>query len=564
MASSRDDISTLAPDSLMDRVTAATAAAAASLADNFTPAFERHIAPNSPYIRALIRIEAEGRAALAQQLGKTVAVGGGILASTSSDRRRCTAPYTQNPGSHGGTPNARCTAYAHLRQRPARKLNILRHWRRTTDAPKAYTCHATQAALVRNAPGKSGAHPEAERCAAEAWADERENERMDRVDEELRRLEGAMRDLEEGTRLLMEQIQALESCGRVGAGFEAVSEAATIGGTNRASNAELFDSRVEKNARGSTRAVHCTLLKVQQAQRKASSTTRCVTSRGPARLRASWTAGMVKAVVTETAIAATGPGGLDLRGPASDGEKTFSFLGSSEDCSARGTRVTTLILSASPQHTRALTSRWTTKQARTGIVARVPGLAETAWARCARDSSGDFTRTQPPLDGGSLPSLHPHPLGINAAHQPTHQPTPILLITDAPRRAVSQRPTPRAAHSSESDLGSSGRASPASPTSSGGHYRGITFDQILPAHLITNAPASPVDDKHPHRSARGSEGDSAAAPPPVKREYPAPAKAPGKSRIKSTARALVRGLSLAKKKPSTKRERERGGYEAVV
>ena len=137
----------------------------------------------------------------------------------------------------------------------------------------------------------------------------------------------------------------------------------------------------------------------------------------------------------------------------------------------------------------------------------------------------------------------------------------------------------------------------------GGHYRGITFDDILPPHMITNAPPSPdaADGKGKQKqkqkrghskaasasfSSSSSAGErpsrhslpasmtptaTAAATdeqlrtPPSKRNYPSGKKlsiggSGGKSRMRATARALVRGLSVVKMKRDS---RGRGGYEAV-
>ena len=137
----------------------------------------------------------------------------------------------------------------------------------------------------------------------------------------------------------------------------------------------------------------------------------------------------------------------------------------------------------------------------------------------------------------------------------------------------------------------------------GGHYRGITFDDILPPHMITSAPPSPdaADGKGKQKqkqkrghskaasasfSSSSSAGErpsrhslpasmtptaTAAATdeqlrtPPSKRNYPSGKKlsvggSGGKSRMRATARALVRGLSVVKMKRDS---RGRGGYEAV-
>ena len=108
-----------------------------------------------------------------------------------------------------------------------------------------------------------------------------------------------------------------------------------------------------------------------------------------------------------------------------------------------------------------------------------------------------------------------------------------------------------------------------------GHYRGITFDDILPPHLITNAPppgpeqkqkqqgrSKPVVERRRSTAAPTTSSSSSSPPPPsTKRNYPSVKKqssSGGKSRFHATARALVRGLSMVKRN-----SRGGGGYEAV-
>lgn len=96
-----------------------------------------------------------------------------------------------------------------------------------------------------------------------------------------------------------------------------------------------------------------------------------------------------------------------------------------------------------------------------------------------------------------------------------------------------------------------------------GHYRGITFDDILPPHLITNAPPPNVDPKQKTKSASRAPTPSTATTTtmaPSKRNYPSAKKSSGggKSRMRATARALIRSLSVVKRG-----SRGRGGYEAV-
>jgi hypothetical protein len=109
-----------------------------------------------------------------------------------------------------------------------------------------------------------------------------------------------------------------------------------------------------------------------------------------------------------------------------------------------------------------------------------------------------------------------------------------------------------------------------------GHYRGITFDDILPPHLITSAPPPGAEQKQ--TQTRGGRGRPKSAEVPskaattstipstseprsstTKHSYPSVKHSGGKSRIHATARALVRRLTLAPKRDS----RRRGGYEAV-
>jgi len=120
-----------------------------------------------------------------------------------------------------------------------------------------------------------------------------------------------------------------------------------------------------------------------------------------------------------------------------------------------------------------------------------------------------------------------------------------------------------------------------------GHYRGITFDDILPPHMITNAP--PPDaaadgkqkQKQKQKQKRGGHStperhslpapstmtmdQSSPRPPSAKRNYPSGKKPPSSGggaggRMRATARALVRGLSVVKMKRNSG---GRSGYEAV-
>lgn len=136
----------------------------------------------------------------------------------------------------------------------------------------------------------------------------------------------------------------------------------------------------------------------------------------------------------------------------------------------------------------------------------------------------------------------------------------------------------RVDHESDTDSTSSfsgGSSKRATPTSADapidgtearrGHYRGITFEEFLPPQFISNAPPPMVEPKHgPTRHSKPAnavDGLPAASEPPVKRSYPSVKHSDsksggGNSRIRSTARALARGLSIMKKRDSQ-------GYEAV-
>ena len=116
--------------------------------------------------------------------------------------------------------------------------------------------------------------------------------------------------------------------------------------------------------------------------------------------------------------------------------------------------------------------------------------------------------------------------------------------------------------------------SPSSPDGSErqtrrGHYRGITFDDILPPHLMANAPPPGAEQK---RSSPAERRHSAAPPsssidpttleprPSTKRNYPSAKKGTGgKFRLRATARALARSLSMVKRDSRGRG----GGYEAV-
>jgi len=103
-----------------------------------------------------------------------------------------------------------------------------------------------------------------------------------------------------------------------------------------------------------------------------------------------------------------------------------------------------------------------------------------------------------------------------------------------------------------------------------GHYRGITFDDILPPHLIANAPPPGTEQKQGRKRPKSTElpptTDITTSEPPrssTKRSYPSlkHSGSGGKSRLQATARALVRRLTVA---PKREREsRRRSGYDPV-
>jgi len=84
-----------------------------------------------------------------------------------------------------------------------------------------------------------------------------------------------------------------------------------------------------------------------------------------------------------------------------------------------------------------------------------------------------------------------------------------------------------------------------------GHYRSLTFEDILPPHLIATAPS--LDDERKRgmfcRSGKSSTPLTTTIPEPrsrTKRGYPLVKHSGTKSRFKATVRALVRPLSISK------------------
>ncbi|KAI0250562.1 hypothetical protein BJV78DRAFT_1218573 [Lactifluus subvellereus] len=100
------------------------------------------------------------------------------------------------------------------------------------------------------------------------------------------------------------------------------------------------------------------------------------------------------------------------------------------------------------------------------------------------------------------------------------------------------------------------------------HYRGITFGDILPAHLIMNAPPPTVDRqkrgsvRFPKPTERPPTPSVTEKPPPINRSYPSAKRSGGKSLLRNTARALVRVITVAKK-DTPKDTRRRSEYGVV-
>ncbi|KAH9963315.1 hypothetical protein BC827DRAFT_1266597 [Russula dissimulans] len=149
---------------------------------------------------------------------------------------------------------------------------------------------------------------------------------------------------------------------------------------------------------------------------------------------------------------------------------------------------------------------------------------------------------------------------------------PALTVGVSNDLAIHDEVETDSSRSSGEDTTSAFSSPPASPSSGissdsdqqgqRGHYRGITFEEILPPHLITNAPSPDVDQKQERRKSAAarrpasSTSTSTATVSSTKRGYPSVKNSGSKSRLRATARALVRHLSVAK------RDSPRG-YEVV-
>ena len=179
---------------------------------------------------------------------------------------------------------------------------------------------------------------------------------------------------------------------------------------------------------------------------------------------------------------------------------------------------------------------------------------------------------------------------------PSFKPTKLPLSPQPVSSSEGRRTASPASTSTSTDYTSP--SSPSSPTSSdgsqtrrNGHYRGMTFDDILPSYMIANAPPPGADEKQQKRrrdskapsssSAGPSRSRGSFSPPssttttattmeqqqqprsPSKRDYPSGKKhssSAGGGRMRATARMLARGLSVVRMKRDS---RGRGGYEAV-
>jgi len=140
------------------------------------------------------------------------------------------------------------------------------------------------------------------------------------------------------------------------------------------------------------------------------------------------------------------------------------------------------------------------------------------------------------------------------------------VSNDLSIHGLHHEPETDSSRSSGEDTISAFSSPPASPSSaissdSGqqGHYRGITFEEILPPHLITNAPSPEVDQEQERREygAARPPASCTSASTAAKAEllrvsstkcgYPSVKNLGSESRLRATARALVRHLSVTKR-----------------
>ena len=173
-----------------------------------------------------------------------------------------------------------------------------------------------------------------------------------------------------------------------------------------------------------------------------------------------------------------------------------------------------------------------------------------------------------------------------------------LLIHPPPTSALSPQPVSSESSPTRSEYSSSTEYTYTPPSrsssSDGSHsYRGITFNDILSPHMITTAPPPDADakgeQKRRHPKAKAASASVAERPspsrlhsappsswstmkverprsPPSKRNYPTSEKkllsggGGGKSRMRATARAIFRGLSVVNVKRDS---RGRRGFEAI-
>jgi hypothetical protein len=141
-----------------------------------------------------------------------------------------------------------------------------------------------------------------------------------------------------------------------------------------------------------------------------------------------------------------------------------------------------------------------------------------------------------------------------AAVRSTNNHRPVGTTTNK-HRAVSPVPsTTKAPRPSTSTIGSDHQS---------GDYRGITFEDILPSHLITNAPPPTIEQRQKRGSVRLSKAPPAPAaerhnsapvpvkdrsPPSMKRSYPTVKRSgENKSRLRSTMHTLMRSFTFAKR-----------------
>jgi len=89
------------------------------------------------------------------------------------------------------------------------------------------------------------------------------------------------------------------------------------------------------------------------------------------------------------------------------------------------------------------------------------------------------------------------------------------------------------------------------------HYRGITFEEILPPQFISNAPPTGKQSKHRRPVQHPKSANADGPPAAVKRSYPSDSsKSRSRIRLGNTVRALVGNMTMVKRRDSQ-------GYEAI-